>query len=213
MVSSESLGCDEEFGRDEMMEAENARLETVLTVLRECRGVIAIKLLSKAEKKEILDVESKVEEKIIFGMCKSLNKGVREALQREFTVAMVIQTSEFQYPHHPYMIMVCEDRIIGELVKDPKKVEELRKSPNSFFLWDNFVVYMKKFPRDPNERRKVRIVYLPREPLQLQGVSYVKDSVFGTPSTQGDILIKKMLNVKSKDLTMGTCLVGFNIKE
>jgi len=199
--------------RDETMEDNSARLRKILTILRGCRGVIAIKVLSEEEKKEILNVESKAEENIVFGMCKSLNKGVREALQREFTVAMVIQTSEFRYPHHPYMIMACGDKVIGEHVEDRKKLDELRKNPSNLFMWENFVVYMKRFPRNRKEREKVRIIYLPGEPLQLRGVPCVKDSVFGTPSTQGDILIKKMLAVESKDPTVGTCLVGFNIKE
>ncbi len=194
------------------METKDAQLEGVLRTLRECRGVIALKVLSEEEKREILDTEGRVEAKIVFGMCKSLNKGLREALQREFTVAMVIQTSEFQYPHHPYMSMVWGDQVVGELIKD-EKVEELRKNRGNLFLWENFVVYMKKLPRNPKERDEMRIVYLPREPLQLKGLSYVKDSVFGTPSTEGDTLIKSMLAIRSEEPTVGTCLVGFNIKE
>lgn len=111
------------------MRTRDTQLEGILKTLRECRGVIAIKVLSEEEKREILDAEIRVEQKIIFGMCKSLNKGLREALQREFTVAMVIQTSEFEYPHHPHMIMICGDQVIGEQVRDEKKVKELRKNP------------------------------------------------------------------------------------
>jgi len=195
------------------MKNRDVRLEEILTTLRECSGVIAVNVLSEEERKKILDVESKVEEKVILGMCKSLNKGVREALRREFTIAMVIQTSEFQYPHHPHMIMLCEDQVIGEYVEDREKVKELRRNPNNFFLWENFVVYMKRIPRNPREKGKTQMIYLPREPLQLKGISYVKNSVFGTPSTQGDLLIKKMLAVKSQDLTVGTCLIGFNIRK
>jgi len=195
------------------MGTKDMELEGVLRALQECRGAIAIKVLSEKEKGEILDTEGGVEEKIVFGMCKSLNKGLREALQREFTVAMVIQTSEFQYPHHPYMSMICGDQVVGELIRDEKKVEELRKTPGNLFLWENFVVYMKKLPRNPKERDEMRIVYLPREPLQLKGLPCVKDSVFGTPSIEGDTLIKKMLAVSSQESTVGTCLVGFNIKK
>ena len=195
------------------METKDGQLDGVLRTLRECRGVLALKVLSEEEKGEILDTEGRVEEKIVFGMCKSLNKGLREALQREFTVAMVIQTSEFQYPHHPYMSMTCGDQVVGELVRDEKKAEELRKTPGNLFLWDNFVVYMKKLPRNQKERDEMQIVYLPRTPPQLKGVSYVKNSVFGTPSTEGDTLIKKMLAIRSEKPTVGTCLVGFNIKK
>jgi len=195
------------------LENRDMELERVLRTLRECRGVIAIKVLSEEEKGEILDTEGRVEEKIVFGMCKSLNKGLRKALQMEFTVAMVIQTPEFQYPHHPYMSMICGDQVVGELIEDEKRVKELRKTPGNLFLWENFVVYTKKLPRNPKERDEMRIVYLPREPPQLKGLPYIKDSVFGTPSTEGDTLIKRMLAIRSEEPIVGTCLVGFNIKK
>ncbi len=194
------------------MEIKDERLERVLRTLQECRGVLAIKLLSKDEKKEILDVEGGIEERIVYGMCKSLNKGLREALKREFTVAMVIQTSEFQYPHHPYMNMVYGDQVIGELVEDEGEVEELRKNPQNFFLWKNFVIYVKKLPRNTKERDMMRVVYLPREPLQLEGVPSVKNSVFGTPSVEGDVVVKRMLKIQSEESVIGTCLVGFDLE-
>ena len=193
--------------------AADRQLEEVLKSLRECRGVLAMKVLSERDKEKILDVESEVEEKTVFGMCKSLNKGVRGSLQREFTVAMVIQTSAFEYPHHPYMSMICGDQVVGELVNDEKRIEKLKKNPTNLFLWKNFVVYIRKLPRDPEERKKMRVVYLPREPIQLRGLQHLRNSVFGTPSTEGDTLIKSMLCIESKESVLGTCLVGFDIEE
>lgn len=195
------------------MEAEDGQLERVLRTLQECRGVIAVKILSDEEKKGILNVEGAVEEKIILGMCKSLNKGLRDALQKEFAAAMVIQTEKFQYPHHPEMVMVSEDQIIGEQVYDKNKLEELRRNPTNLFLWENFVVYMKNLPRDPKKRSEMRVVYLPRKLVQLKELPYVEDSVFGVPSTEGDSLIKRMLAVTSEEAVLGTCLIGFSIKK
>ena len=186
-------------------------IEEVLEVLSDCRGVVAIKVLSEEEKNRILHVESEVEGRIVFGLCKSLNEGLRKALQREFTVAMVIQTSDFDYPHHPYMNIMSGDQVIGELVYEKEKLRSLRNSPTNLFLWDNFYVDRKKLPRDPEERRKMRVVYVPREPLQLKGMQRVANAVFGTPSTESDALIKEMLDTKSGSNTRGTCLVGFDI--
>lgn len=186
-------------------------LQNVLGKIRECRGVLAVKALSELEKKRISEVESQVENKIVYGMCKSLNQGVRESLQRDFVVAMVIQTSEFQYPHHPYMNIMCGDQVIGELVSDKEKIDELKQDPSNVFLWDNFVVDTRRLPRDPEKRRQLRLVYLPREPLQLTGLEDIENAVFGTPSTEGDKLIKGMLDFKSNDSVTGTCLVGFDV--
>lgn len=197
---------------DEIMGAKKGQLESVLRTLRECRGVIAVRVLSEDEKKEIFDLERRVEENIVFGMCKSRNNGVREALQREFTVAIVIQTSLFQYPHHPHMSLMCGDQVLGESVTDRRKREELRKKSSNFFLWEDFVVYMKKLPRGREERGKMRMIFHPREALQLKEVPCVEDSVFGTPSTEGDARVKRLMDIQSEDTILGTCLLGFNLK-
>jgi hypothetical protein len=188
------------------------KIEEVLKLLKDCKGVLKTKVLTEEEKKEILYIENKEEDQIVFGMCKSLNKGVREALQREFTIATVIDSSVFEYPHHPHMVMVVEDQIVGEQINDSKAIEELKKDPNNLFLWNKFVIYMKKLPKESEERKKLRMVYLPRKPSQLDCLSFLSECCFGVPSTKGDSLLKKILNKQSNQTVLGTCLVGFNIQ-
>lgn len=187
------------------------KIEEVLNLLKGCKGILKTKVLTEEEKKEILDVEKKEEELIVFGMCRSLNKGVREALQREFTIATVIDSSVFEYPHHPHMVMVVDDQIVGEQINDPKIIEELKKDPNNLFLWNKFVIYMKKLPKESTERKKLLMVYMPRKPSQLDRLSFLSESCFGVPSTKGDSLLKKILNNQSNQTVLGTCLVGFDI--
>jgi hypothetical protein len=187
------------------------KIEEVLKLLKGCKGVLKTKTLTEEEKREILDVEKKEEEEIVFGMCKSINKGVREALQREFTVATVINSSVFEYPHHPHMVMVIEDQIVGEQINDQKIIEELKKDPMNLFLWNRFVIYVKKLPKESTERKKLRMVYLPRKPSQLDCLSFLSKCCFGVPSTKGDSLLKKILNNQSNQTVLGTCLVGFDI--
>lgn len=58
----------------------------------------------------------------------------------------------------------------------------------------------------------MRVVYLPREPQQLQAVPGIEHGVFATPSIEADTLIKRMLAIHSGESVVGTCLVGFDIK-
>jgi hypothetical protein len=189
------------------------RIEIVLKTLLEIPGVITVKALSRDEMSEILMIEKEEEEKIVFGMCKSINKGIREALGMEYTIGLVIKSSEFQHPHHPHMVMICGTEITGEIVSDVEKIQEMRKDTSNFFLWDNFVVYMKKLPKNPRERNKMRVVYEPRKPHFLQDLSFIQESVFGTLSIKGDTYLKKILSISSKDPMIGTGLVGLNIKK
>jgi hypothetical protein len=196
---------------DNLSECERKKIEEVLKLLKNCKGVLKIKVLTEEEKREILDVEKKVEEEIVFGMCKSLNKGVREAIQRELTIATVINSSIFEYPHHPPMVMVVDNQIVGEQINDQGDIEELKKDPNNLFLWNKFVIYVKKLPKESTERKKLRMVYLPRKPVQLDCLSFLSKCCFGVPSTKGDSLLKKILNIQSNQTVLGTCLVGFDI--
>lgn len=194
------------------METTNDCLELVLETLRGCRGVKTLKVLTANERRYIFKLEEKAEERIAYGMCRTLNQGIKEALQRDYTVAVVMDTSIYEYPHHPYVLMVYDDAIVGEQVKDLKRIEELKRDQANFFLWDNFVIYTQRLPKGREKRQKLRIIYPPRETLQLEGITCVEKGTFGTPSTDGDNLVKKLLSFTSTDSAMGTCLIGFNIK-
>ena len=105
---------------------DEACLELVFEDLHNCRGVETFKILSADEEKRILEVEGEAEEKIAYGMCPTVNQGIREALQRDYTVAIIMDTSIFEYPNQPYMVMTSENDVVGEQVRDPEKIEELK---------------------------------------------------------------------------------------
>jgi hypothetical protein len=188
-----------------------SKIRNILDILSHDEGVITTRLLSNEEKHRILNKEQEAEDRIIFGMCKSLNEGVRDAIDSEYTIALIIDTSVFRYPHHPHMSIMWKDQIVGEQVNDNEKIKELKKDRLNFFLWDTFVIYMKKLPKASKDRDQIRFVYRPRVPLQLKGISNVCNPVFGTPSTESDLLIKDMLHIEAKDADIGTCLIGFNL--
>lgn len=183
---------------------------TILDKLSCDAGVISTRLLSKEEKQQILSKEEEAEDRIIFGMCKSWNEGVRDAIDCEYTVALIIDTSLFQYPHHPHMSVMWKDQIVGEQVTDDDRIQELKKDRFNFFLWDNFIIYIKKLPKAPKDRNQIRFVYRRRTPRQLNELSFIDNTVFGTPSTESDLLIKKMLHVCANEAIIGTCLIGFD---
>ena len=186
-------------------------IKIILDVLSHDEGVITTRLLSDEEKYRILNKEQEAEDRIVFGMCKSLNEGVRDAIDSEYTIALIIDTSVFRYPHHPHMSIMWKDQIVGEQVNDDEKITELKKDRFNFFLWDTFVIYMKKLPKAPKDRDQIRFVYRRRVPLQLEEISSVRNPVFGTPSTESDLLIKDMLHIEAKDAVIGTCLIGFDL--
>ena len=196
-----------------MMKIENIDefLSEVEDRLRNVEGVLALKRLFEDERREILEAESKAEDRVIMGMCKPLNLGLRESLKKRFAFALVIDTSKFRYPHHPHMKLVYGDEVVGEQILDEVKINELKKNPRNIFLWSNFVLYYDKTPKKPEDKRKMRFLFLPREADLLNGLERVKNVVIGVPSPEVDTLIKKILGFESLKVEVGTCVVGFDV--
>jgi len=188
----------------------DACLTEAIDVLRRSVGVEGIQFLTSVEKERLLAVEETVEDKIAYGMCKTSNNGLREALRREFTAVLLIDSSIYEYPHHPSMVMAYDGIVVGEQVKDPVKRGELRKDRNNFFLWDEFVVYTLLLPREKDAKQRLRMVYKPMDVNQLDSVKCVDEAVFGTPSTEGDTLLKELMNCGETHTEIGTCVIGFN---
>jgi hypothetical protein len=191
----------------------DACLKYALDVLSCCRGVEGITLLTSEEKDRLLKVEEVAEDKIAYGMCKTLNNGLKEALRRDFTAVLLIDSSTYEYPHHPSIFMVYDDNVVGEQIKDLAIREELRKDRKNFFLWDEFVVYTRLLPREKEAKQRLRMVYKPMDVTQLELVHCVEEAVFGTPSTEGDSLLKELMNCEEMHPVIGTCVIGFNYKE
>lgn len=173
-------------------------------------GIIRLRLLNAEEKKEILEIETQEEDKIIWGMCKSINEGVREALNRDYTIVIIIDSSKFKYPYHPHMEIRYRDQIVGEEVSK-EKAAELRREKTNIFLWETFVIYSHKTPRGPEAREEMRLHYISR-PFEISKDSTeISDCILGVPSRLGDEKIKEFLESEPGGPEIGTCLIGYNL--
>jgi len=184
----------------------------IMRTLEALEGVIGLRLLNTEEKDEILKVETQEENQIVWGMCRSFNEGVREALNREFTVAIIVDSSRFKYPYHPHMEIRHKDKIVGEEVNE-EKAAELRKEKTNIFLWDTFVIYFGNMPRGPAAREEMRLYYRARPFEILKNSNIIGNCVLGVPSMEGDARIKALLNAATGRPEIGTCLVGYNLSK
>jgi hypothetical protein len=188
------------------------RQKKAITFLKRLKGVLAVKALTDNEKNQILELEKRNEDKKYFEMCKTLNKAARTAMERDITVALVIQTSEFKYPPPPYMQMMYRDQIVGEFVYDKDKIGELKRTKVTVFLGENFVVYLPKIPKDVTAREDMRMTHITKPFMELEELDGIKGAVFGEPCNESDKVIKKLLYIDTNDQTVGTCIIGFNVE-
>ncbi|MDK2796333.1 MAG: hypothetical protein PWQ58_1532, partial [Archaeoglobaceae archaeon] len=76
---------------------DNKKLEEIMSFLKSLKGIKSLKILTEAEKREALRREESAEKTCLMGLMPGINKGVREALSRTFTISATT-TDEFEWP-------------------------------------------------------------------------------------------------------------------
>lgn len=184
-------------------------LQRVLNHIRGLNGVLALDLLTRPDKEVLIRLEELEEERDFLGF-KRYNEGLREALNREYTVALAYRGSGFPMPHKPPVKLLYRGRVVGELLYEGDKPSH---GGRAIEVFRGFFLYPDLLPRDPSEKRLVRLVYLKRVPAFMRGLSWIENPVYGEPSPRGHRFILDKLKVTAEFEDLSTGLVGFNLKK
>jgi len=172
-------------------------------------GVVQVMVLEDVQKKSLLEIEGRNEEKRFMGMCKTHNKAARDAMSRAHTLAILIRGGQFKTIPFPRMRMMYKDELVGEELYDKDKIETFKKDSKNVFLWENFVIFMRKFPKDRAEYERIMIIHTPSEEIP-KDTSGFGNLVMGEPCAESDQTIKEWFGFKSQEGIFGTILVGFD---
>jgi len=172
-------------------------------------GVVQVMVLEDVQKKSLLEIEGRNEEKRFMGMCKTYNKAARDAMSRAHTLAILIRGGQFKTIPFPRMRMMYKDELVGEELYDKDKIETFKKDSKNVFLWENFVIFMRKFPQDRAEYERIMIIHTPSEEIP-KDTSGFGNLVMGEPCAESDQTIKEWFGFKSQEGIFGTILVGFD---
>jgi hypothetical protein len=184
-------------------------VKKALDFFEKLEGVVQLKVLHDAQKKSLLEIESRNEEKKFMGMCKTYNKAARDAISRKYTLATIIKGGQFKSLPFPRMRMMFRDDLVGEELYEKDRIEDLKKEKKNVFLWDNFVVFMKKFPNGKAERDELVIIHTPSAEIPGEP-SMFENLVMGEPCSESDQVIKGWLGFESQEGIFGTILIGFD---
>lgn len=169
------------------------------------KGVLGIKVLSQEEREKILELEQEAEKKVLFGMGKGFNAGLREILKRDFVV-VIITDNEFEWPPEPAIQIVCDDEVIGEEIKSPEKAEDYKKQGH--IVAGNLVIFKDK-AKSIMSRKNFTVVFPPMSFKQLEGVDEFTDVISASPCPPSHLFLIEWMSVNNAP---GTILVGFNLK-
>lgn len=185
-------------------------VERILACLRSITGIEDAFALEAADRFALLDIEIQAEKKAFMGMGKTYNSGIREVLRCP-VVVLAITNMDFSWGCQSHMLLKKEDEVVGEEVRDPQRIDELKQQEHAFFLHPNFVIYKDKvnFPADIIEKRCCfELPALTREEC-FAGLNECGHYVFCFPSTQGDVFLKNRYYGAVDVQGTGTVLFGF----
>ncbi len=193
-----------------------SEIDKICCLLKQCEGICSIiKELDDLERKKIMQMELEEGTKLLQFGATIENQSVKEALSRDF-VLLVTNNQNFEYKE-PTIILKAGDEIVGEQIFDPNMLDELRGKPGHFLSGRDFIIYTHKLRKMRGiPLRFVTLPFsLPNEEIKkvAKDLHGAKDLICGWPSRTVDLYIKKLFNIDTTDIKLGTLLVGFNVEK
>ncbi|MBS7612034.1 hypothetical protein KEJ27_07530 [Candidatus Bathyarchaeota archaeon] len=172
-------------------------------------GVLTAEVLTQMDKEILIVLESE-EENVDFLGFKRYNEGLKEALNRDFSIALVFRSSLFPMPHNPPVKLLYWDFTVGEMLYGGAPPSYKGRAVEVF---KGFVIYPDLLPRKLSEKIHVKLVYLKRTPQFISGLDdSIEDPVYGEPSPKVHMFILKKLKVSAAFSDIATGIVGFNAR-
>ncbi|MDM8544565.1 hypothetical protein QUF90_26095 [Desulfococcaceae bacterium HSG9] len=188
------------------------KTDKIMTIaLKTVKGILEAVPFSSEDIRKILDIERDAEKKAIMGLGSVINSGVREVLNCEL-IYVALTNMDFSWGDHASLIMKKGDELVGEEVQNKKRIAELSKRKDVWFMHQNFVIYKDKvsFPKDLMKKIcHFEIPSLPTDWHQLEDwpIEY-RSIIYANPSTPCDNFLKKRYFDGIHEKGLGTILVG-----
>jgi hypothetical protein len=179
--------------------------------LKDVKGIMKAAPFSNNDRRKMLDIEQEAEKKAFMGLGNVVNAGVRKVLTYEF-IYVALTNMDFAWGSHPSLVMRKGEELVGEEVQDKKRIAELSKRKNVWFMHQNFVIYKDKvsFPQDLMKKIcHFEIPGIPADWCRLEDEAIENHSIiYANPSTLGDIFLKEQYFDGIQKQGLGTILIG-----
>jgi hypothetical protein len=191
------------------------KIDRIMTIaLKNVKGIVKAGLFSSDDRKKILDIEQEAEKNAFMGLGSVINTGVREVLNSEM-IYVALTNLEFSLGCHDSLVMKKGEELVGEEVQDKKRIAELSKRKDVWFMHQNFVIYKDKisFPQDLMKKIcHFEIPGFPADWCRLGDAANENHSIiYANPSTLGDTFLKEQYFDGTPEKGLGTILIGVDI--
>ena len=169
--------------------------------LSKLKGIVKVAPLNEDDKAKILELEKQAEDNVMMGICKGINLGLVQALQKKNVFACITDDT-MVWPKESYIKLVCGDEVIGQDVYDMDKLKELKEKGD--IVAGNLVFYRGKMKIFKERRNEARVLLLPMQIPELVACT----AVVASPSPPTDLYVKQRLEQDVQDPKLGSIIVG-----
>lgn len=186
----------------------------MVPALKRVKGIVEASPFSSEDHQEIIDLEQDAENRSLMGLGKVVNTGVREVLNCDL-LYVALNNMDFDWGCHATLVLIKNDEVVGEEVRDEAVIAGLRNKKNVWFMHKNFVVYKDKitFPQDIMKKIcHFEIPWLPAEWCTVENDTFRCHSIiYANPCTPSDVFLKDQYFSGLDERGLGTILVGVKL--
>ena len=186
----------------------------MVSALTKVKGVAEASPFSSEDHQKIIDIEQDAENRSLMGLGKVVNTGVKEVLNRD-VIYVALNNMDFDWGCHATLVLIKDDEVVGEEVRDEAVIAGLRNKKNVWFMHKNFVVYKDKinFPQDIMKKIcHFEIPWLPAEWCTVENDTFRCHSIiYANPCTPSDVFLKDQYFSGLDERGLGTILVGVKL--
>ena len=187
-------------------------ISQVTDYLKGIRGINhAVEVSTIKEREEILQREMEGEKRVLKGLARSYNLGLRKCLTRDVMI-ILSHDSSFRKPCMPTVILVNDEKIRGhEILRGENLKRFTLNEEKHAFIGRKFVVYNEEFIFKELDTHNFLFVFPPVPFPEIENFRGVFDVVSSSPNFESDAYIREVL-LSSLDISeeLALILVGFN---
>lgn len=199
-----------------MTKAPEEVLQEVIDTIEPLRGVLNVGVLNDEVRKNIMQIEMEKTGELI----PVINLGVKECLERDFTVAIIKNASFRPPPTATVQFVDNKGNILGEEIVNVDQKKKYESDENANFINPDFVLLKsqrdveKDLKAENLEKNPTKQAFLlpPVQFIEVEELEDTCDVVSSSPDPLADLYIKEYFDFED-DAKLASILVGFNVKK
>lgn len=198
-----------------MVKTDEEVLQEVLDTIEPLRGVLNVGVLNDEVRKHVMQIEMEKTCELI----PVINLGVKECLERDFTVAIIKNASFRPPPTATVQFVDNKGNLLGEEIVNVDQKKRYENDEKAQFIHPDFVLLknQKDLENDLKaeniEKNPTKQAFLlpPVQFIEVEELEDTCDVVSSSPDPLADVYLKEYFNFED-DPKLASILVGFNVK-